>query len=243
MGTLNRDLIRENLVKVKNEVAAAAASVGRSPQEITLVVVTKAQPMSVVEAAIAAGAEHLGENYAEEGQRKIEVLQDKTHVKWHMIGHVQSRKAILVARHYHYMHSLDSVKLARRLNRFLEEGGRRLPVLLEYNVTAESSKFGWAAWDEAAWPDLRRDIEEILALKCLDVRGLMTIGPFIPDPEAIRPYYQKLGRLRNYLTEQFPEVDWRELSMGMSGDFQVAIQEGATIVRVGQAILGPRPQK
>ena len=141
------------------------------------------------------------------------------------------------------MHSLDSVRLARRLNRFLEEAGRQLPVLLEYNVTAESSKFGWPAWDETTWPKLLPAVEEILSLDWLDVQGLMTIGPFLPDPEAIRPYYQKLGRLRNYLADQFPEIVWRELSMGMSGDYQVAIQEGATIVRIGQAIVGPRPQK
>ena len=243
MGTIDRDVIKENLGKVKEEIALAAASVNRSPEEVTLVVVTKAQPLEVLEAAVAAGAQHLGENYADEGQPKIEAFGDHPDLQWHMIGHVQRRKAAIVARQFHYMHSLDSVRLARRLNRFLEEAGRRLPVLLEYNVTAESSKFGWPAWEESTWPKLLPEIEEILTLDCLDVRGLMTIGPFLPNPEDIRPYYQKLGALRFYLADHFPQIEWRELSMGMSGDFQVAIQEGATLVRVGQAILGPRPLK
>jgi uncharacterized pyridoxal phosphate-containing UPF0001 family protein len=141
------------------------------------------------------------------------------------------------------MHSLDSLRLARRLHRFLESEDRRLPVLLEYNVTAEETKYGWPAWNEADWPGFLSEIDELLTLDRLDIKGVMTVGPFLRDPEAIRPFYRKLRNLRDFLAKSYPQVPWEELSMGMSDDFRVAIEEGATIVRVGQAILGPRPPK
>jgi pyridoxal phosphate enzyme (YggS family) len=232
--------IRERYQRVLGQIAEAASRSGREPAAIRLVVVTKSQPLTVVQAAVAAGASILGENYAEEAAEKIEALQN-SEVEWHMIGHVQSRKAFLVARHITMLHSLDSQKLAGRLERSCGETGRTLPVLLEFNVGGEESKFGFSAWDERRWPDLLPALEELVQLPHLRVRGLMTMPPLFEDPERTRPYFKRLRRLQEFLTEHLPQSDWRELSMGTSADFFAAVEEGATYVRVGQAILGSRP--
>jgi pyridoxal phosphate enzyme (YggS family) len=231
--------IRERYRCALAQIAEAAAGSGRAPVAVQLVVVSKSQPLEVVRAAIAAGVSVLGENYAEEAVGKIAALKE-TAVEWHMIGHVQSRKADLVAAHFTMLHSLDSLKLAGRLDRFCGELKRRLPVLLEFNVSGEESKSGFPAWDEQRWPDLLADVEKILAFSHLRVRGLMTMPPFFDDPERTRPYFQKLRRLQEFLVKRFPQADWSELSMGTSADFLAAVQEGATFVRIGQAILGPR---
>ena len=223
-----------------DKIAAAARRSGRDPGGIRLVVVSKAQSLDIVKAAIEAGINLLGENYAEEAVAKISALAGKSEVEWHMIGHVQSRKADLVAAHFDMLHSLDSLKLARRLERFCEAAVRTLPVLLEFNVSGEESKFGYPAWDEKRWPELLPEIEQVLRLPSLRVRGLMTMPPFFEKPEHARPYFQRLRRLHDYLAEQFPQGEWRELSMGTSADFEIAVEEEATYVRIGQAILGPR---
>ncbi len=232
--------IRERYQRVLGQIAEATARSGRAAGTVRLVVVSKSQPLEVVRAAVAAGASILGENYAEEAVAKIAALPE-TAVEWHMIGHVQSRKAGLVAGHFSMLHSLDSVKLAGRLNRYCDESGRTLPVLLEVNGSGEQSKFGFPAWDERRWPDLEPAFEQIMAFPHLRLRGLMTMPPFFDDPEQTRPYFQHLRRLQVFLREHFPQTEWTELSMGTSADFIAAIEEGATYVRVGQAILGPRP--
>jgi pyridoxal phosphate enzyme (YggS family) len=231
--------IRERYQRALAQISETAAGSGRAPGAVQLVVVSKSQPLEVVWAAIAAGVSVLGENYAEEAVGKIAALKE-TAVEWHMIGHVQSRKADLVAAHFTMLHSLDSLKLAGRLDRFCGELKRRLPVLLEFNVSGEESKSGFPAWDEQRWPDLLADVEKILAFSHLCVCGLMTMPPFFDDPERTRPYFQKLRRLQEFLVKHFPQADWSELSMGTSVDFLAAVQEGATFVRIGQAILGPR---
>jgi pyridoxal phosphate enzyme (YggS family) len=204
-----------------------------------LVVVTKSQPLEVVRATIEAGASIMGENYAEEAVLKISAFPD-TAVEWHMIGHVQSRKSDLVADHFSLVHSLDTVKLAGRLNRRCIELNRKLRVLLEVNVSGEESKFGFPGWNERRWSDLIPACEQIMAFPGLHLRGLMTMPPFYNDPEQTRPYFQRLHRLQIFLKERFPQVDLSEISMGTSVDFIAAIEEGATYVRVGQAILGQR---
>ncbi len=203
-------------------------------------VVTKTQPLEVVRAAIEAGVAILGENYPEEGVMKIQSLREFSAVEWHMIGHVQSRKAQLVAGNFNLLHSLDSLKLATRLDRFCREAKCKLPVLLEFNVGGEDSKSGWIARDESLWPSLLDDVAAVIALPDLQVRGLMTMPPLGSDAEFSRPFFQQLRRLREYLAGQFPQTDFSELSMGTSGDFEVAVQEGATIVRIGTAIVGAR---
>ncbi len=239
---MDANAILTNYQHVRERIDRAAQSVGRDPRSIKLVVVTKGHSAAAVHSAIAAGLRVFGENYAEEGLEKMRSCSEATGLEWHMIGHVQSRKARMVAEHYDWVHSLDSLKLALRLDRFAGEFGRQLPVMLECNVSGEESKFGWPAWNEDAWENLLVEFSQILELPNLDVRGLMTMAPFLPDPEQTRPYMRRLKNLQSFLASSFSQASWQELSMGMSDDFEVAIQEGATIVRVGTAIMGPRPE-
>jgi PLP dependent protein len=233
--------IRERYLRVLDTISASARKGGREPDSVRLVIVTKTQPIETVQAAIEAGARLLGENYAEEAAEKIAALAPRSGVEWHMIGHVQSRKAQLAVQHFDLIHSLDSLKLAERLNRQAAEIGRRVPVLLELNVSGEKSKHGWSAADESQWSDLLADVNAVTGLTNIKIRGLMTMPPLSTDPEEARRYFQRLRRLRDFLAEQVPQAEWHELSMGTSADFPVAVEEGATLVRVGQAILGPRP--
>jgi PLP dependent protein len=232
--------IKENFLKTLDQIAKAAVTVGRDSKEIKLVVVTKTQPVEVVRAVVEAGAEYLGENYAEEAVQKIEVLPLKYKVQWHMIGHVQSRKAALICEYFDYLHSLDSLKLAERLDRLAAERKRRLTVLLELNLGGEESKFGWPIWEEENWDSILDEINKVAALPNLWVKGLMGMAPFFDDPEDARPFYRRLRLFRDFLQVRVPQLDLTELSMGMSGDFEIAVQEGATWVRIGQKILGPR---
>lgn len=232
--------IKENFLQTLDQIAKEAISVGRDPGEIKLVVVTKTQPIGVVRAVIDAGAEYLGENYAEEAVQKIEALPPNYKVQWHMIGHVQSRKAALICEYFDYLHSLDSLKLAERLDRLAAERKRTLTVLLELNLGGEESKFGWPIWDEKNWDTILDDINKVAALPNLIIKGLMGMAPFFDNSEDARPYYRRLRLFRDFLRVRVPQLDFAELSMGMSGDFNVAIQEGATWVRIGQKILGPR---
>jgi hypothetical protein len=235
--------IRENHQRVLEQISQAAQRAGRDPARVRLVVVTKTHPVEIVRAAIEAGVRLFGENYAEEGVMKIQSLPVQTGVEWHMIGHVQSRKARLVADHFALLHSLDSLKLARRLDRFAAEGNRVLPVLLEFNVGGEESKSGWDAANESSWDGFLPDIAEVAGLPNLRVQGLMTMPPLGTDLEESRRYFQHLRRLRDHLALKLSEADWHELSMGTSADFEVAVEEGATLVRVGTAIVGARKTK
>jgi PLP dependent protein len=234
--------IRERYQHILDQIASATARSRREEGAVHLVVVTKSQPLDVVQMAITAGATILGENYAEEAEKKIAAFSE-VKLEWHMIGHVQSRKADIVARNFTMLHSLDSLKLAERLERFCAAEDRILPVLLEVNVSGEESKFGFQAWDERFWIDLVSAGEQILAYPHLHLRGLMTMPPFFSDPEQTRPYFRRLRQLQEFLIKHLPVADWKELSMGTSVDFIAAIEEGATYVRVGQAILGPRPER
>lgn len=237
--------IRENLEDIQDRMDQAAVKCGRKPSEVQLVVVTKTRPVEVIRAAILAGAKLLGENYPDEAQLKIQELQRENMggVSWHMIGHVQSRKARIVADHFDFLHSLDSVKLANKLEGILSETGKVLPVLLEFNVGGEESKSGWDANDEGRWSELLPAVEQILKLKHLAPCGLMTMPPLFGNPEEARPFFRKLRKLREFLESQFEGVNLQNLSMGTSVDFEVAIEEGATFVRIGQAILGARAPK
>lgn len=235
--------IRENYFRTLNKIADAAHKSNRSSNDVRLVVVTKSQPLQVVRACLEAGVQILGENYAEEGVMKIQSLSGQTGVEWHMIGHVQSRKARLVVGHFALLHSLDSLKLAQRLHRIAAEDDRILPALLEFNVGGEESKFGWNASDESQLDAIFPEIASILDLPNLRVHGLMTMPPLGTEPEDSRRFFQRLRLLRDHLAAQFPGADWRELSMGTSADYNVAVEEGATLVRVGTAIVGARNHK
>jgi pyridoxal phosphate enzyme (YggS family) len=212
-----------------------------------LVAVSKTFPADVVLAAYEAGVRHFGENRVGEGISKITALEPYISDQlptWHMIGHIQSRKASRVVEYYDYVHSVDRLKIARRLSRCAEEAARNVPVLIECNVSGESSKYGFALenWeqDEARQSAFFAAVEQVLALPALDVRGLMTMPPYVEDPEEVRPLFVSLRLLRDALRERFPSVSWHQLSMGMTNDFEVAVEEGATIVRIGRGIFGPR---
>jgi len=232
--------IRQNYQYTFEQIAAAAQKSHRDPNEVRLVVVTKSQPVEVVQAALAAGVRIFGENYPEEAVLKIQSFAGQSGVEWHMIGHVQSRKARLVADHFALLHSLDSLKLAQRLDRFAAERDHVLPVLLEFNIGGEESKAGWDASDESQWDALLPEVSTILNLPNLRVQGLMTMPPLETDLEGSRRFFRHLRQLRDLLASRFPQADWRELSMGTSADYTVAVEEGATLVRVGTAIVGAR---
>lgn len=241
MDGLRQEVIRANYLRVVEQIDKAARSVGRDPASIRLVVVTKGHPLEAVQRAVQAGIRLFGENYVEEGRAKKQAFAPEDQLEWHMIGHVQSRKARWVCESFDWLHSLDSLKLAQRLDRFAGELQRRLPVLLECNVSGEETKFGWPAWQEQLWENLAQEVSSLATLPNLEVRGLMTMAPFFTEAEPARPYFKRLRRLRDFLARRLPQASWDELSMGMSGDFPVAVQEGATIVRVGTAIMGERP--
>jgi pyridoxal phosphate enzyme (YggS family) len=241
MDTALVSAIRERYQWTLGQIAEASIRSRRGAEAVRLITVTKSQPLEVLQAALEAGITVFGENYAEEAVQKISALKNSG-VEWHMIGHVQSRKAGLVAANFSMLHSLDSLKLAERLDRFCAEQGRTLPVLVELNVSGEESKYGFPAWNERAWSDLEPILAPLAGLTHLRVRGLMTMPPYFDDPERTRPFFQRMRRLQEYLTAHLPALDWTELSMGTSADFIAAVEEGATYVRVGQAILGPRPK-
>jgi len=239
--------IARNLVLVQQRIAEAALRAGRDPDEVRLVAVAKTFPAEAVVAAYEAGVRHFGENRVEEGMTKIPAVRSTItgpKLTWHMVGHVQSRKARDVVSHFDYVQSLDRLKIAQRLSRFSQEASMTLPVLLECNVSGEETKYGFdlSGWEE---DQARREaffatVEEILALPGLAVRGLMTMAPFVADPQTVRPVFASLRGLLDALRERFAAGDWRHLSMGMTDDFEVAIEEGATMVRVGRAIFGAR---
>ena len=231
--TYNYQRVMERIIKV-------SLAAGRDPGNISLIVVTKTHPVEVIKELTLLGVHHIGESYVNEGIPKIMAFSDQLEIVWHMVGHVQSRKARLVCEHFDYVHSLDNLKLARLLNRSAEENGRVLPGLLECNVSGEQSKYGWPIWSEMDWEKLIPVVEEVISLPYLDIKGLMTIAPYLLNPEDIRPFFKRLREFRDFLSRRFPKVKLDDLSMGMSGDFEVAIQEGATWIRIGQAILGPR---
>lgn len=220
---------------------AAANRAGRKDR-IELVVVTKGHGAEAITILATLGVTEIGESYVEETRAKQEELTRTAGIRWHMIGHVQSRKADEAARYFHLVHSVDSLKLARRLDRFAGLAGRALPILLELNVGGEASKYGWPASDDKLFKAALPQIEEILQLPNLKVRGLMSIAPMTEKPGSARQYFECTRLHRDQLANLFPAGDWSQLSMGMSDDFEVAILEGATLVRIGTAILGPRPE-
>ena len=236
----NPESIRNNLARVKEKIHRAAQSVDRDGDRVRFIVVTKGHPVEIVQAALESGVEDLGENYVEESLAKISSHPSNDKLRWHMIGHIQSRKAKAVSELFDWVHTIDSLKLARRLDRFAGEFGRQIPFLFECNVSGEESKYGWSAWNELEWDALAGEIAPILELENLSVHGLMTMAPFFDDAERARPFFQRLRRFQEYMSAEFSSHDWSELSMGMSGDYEAAVQEGATMVRIGTAILGTR---
>ena len=175
----------------------------------------------------------------EEALPKRVATEDLADLKWHMVGHIQSRKTSTVVQVFDTVHSVDRSKIADRLDREAEQVGTRMPVLLECNVSGEASKWGWPLSDEESWAGAAEQFVRICKLPNLEVRGLMTMAPMVVEPERVRPVFRRLRALRDYLREVVPG-DWSELSMGMTADYEIAVEEGATLLRIGRAIFGPR---
>ena len=226
--------IAENLERVREQIAQAAARAGRVVEEIELVAITKTHPAEKVREAIEAGQTLFGESRVQEARAKIPELP--SNLRWHFVGHLQKNKIRHALPLFEMIHSVDSLDVAQDINRIAGEQGMHPRVLLQVNVAGEGSKFGFS-------PDKLRDqMEECLALPRLSILGLMTIPPLVEKAEASRKYFVQLRELRDRLQTEF-HVDLAQLSMGMTEDFAVAVEEGATLVRVGTAIFGERPKR
>ena len=233
---ITREQLAANIAHVRSAIAETAQRAGRSADEITLVAVSKTMPVELVQMAYNLGVTDFGENRVQEALPKIETFHPQG-VRWHMIGHLQSNKAAKVVGQFSYVQSVDSLHLAQVLNQHAGAHGIRLPVLLEVNVSGEASKEGMPP---AQTLELARQVVELPAIQ---VEGLMTIAPLVEDPETVRPIFRELRLLRDRLRTTLPASSWRHLSMGMTDDYPVAIEEGATIVRIGRAIFGERVKK
>jgi PLP dependent protein len=226
--------IAQNLMRVREQIAQAAAKAGSVADEVALVAITKTHPADKVREAIEAGYTLFGESRVQEARAKIPELP--SNLRWHFVGHLQKNKIRHALPLFEMIHSVDSLGLAQEINRIAEEEGMHPRVLLEVNVAGEGSKFGFSP------EKLRDQMEALLALPRLSILGLMTIPPLAEEAEASRKYFVRLRELRDRLQTDF-RVDLAQLSMGMTQDFSVAVEEGATLVRVGTAIFGERPKR
>ena len=225
--------IADNIASIQERISKSALRAGRDPAEIRLVAVSKTVSAESIQEAIAAGVTILGENYMQEARNKIARIEKQ--VEWHFIGHLQSNKAKYAVDLFSMIQSVDRLALAEELGQEANKRGKIVPVLIQVNISGEESKSGIDPQETLQL------LERIAALQHLAVQGLMTMPPWFEDPEDARPYFSAMRKLREKLSrEKIPGVALQELSMGMSGDFEVAIEEGATLVRIGTAIFGPR---
>ena len=231
--------IAENLAQVRERIDKAARRAGRLSEDVALMAVSKTFPAERIREAYDAGLRLFGENRVQEFAAKIPALRDLHNAQWHLIGHLQTNKAAKAVELFAAVDSVDSLRLAQKLNAAAQKLGKKLKVLVEVNVGGEAVKSGMAPESS--------ELEELLSaapeLEHLEFRGLMTIPPFNDDPQEVRPYFRKLCDLRDQITRRLPAANMRELSMGMSHDFEVAIEEGSTCVRVGTAIFGERKRR
>lgn len=225
--------LEANLNTVRQRIEAACARAGREPASVTLVAVTKTQPPEVICAAAALGLSLFGENKVQEAKAKIPACPGR--LRWHLVGHLQTNKCRDAVSLFEMVQSVDSFRLAEELNKRAEQASKTLPVLLEVNAVGEASKFGYR-------PDqLLADLDRINALPRLELHGLMSVPPWAPDPNRVRPVFQQMRELKGRC-EQLLGAPLPHLSMGMTGDFEVAIEEGATMIRIGTALFGERPK-
>ena len=231
--------ITDNVAQLRERITRAAARVHRNPESITLMAVSKTVEPERIKEAYAAGLRVFGENRVQEFEGKSTALADLKEAQWHLIGHLQSNKARKAAELFHAVDSVDSLRLAERLNQAATEAGKKLDVLIEIKVGQEESKAG-ISLDS---PELEKLLRAGPQLESLQIRGLMTVPPFTEDAEGARPYFRLLRDLRDQIAaRKLPAIHMNVLSMGMSHDFEIAIEEGSTCVRVGTAIFGIRPQ-
>ena len=229
-------MISENLVQVKRCIIEAAKRAGRDPSGVRLLAVTKEQSGATVAKGIQAGMALFGENKVQEASGKIEAFGRKNGLEWHFIGRLQKNKVKFIFDLFDLIHSVDSLALAEAIHKKAQKIGSCMPILLQVNISGEKSKLGIDPLD------LPREIRKFAKLEGVKISGLMTIPPFDRDPETSRPYYARLRELRDTCSSlNIPRICLDELSMGMSNDYEVAIEEGATLVRVGTGLFGPRP--
>ena len=229
-------MISENLVQVKRCIIEAAKRAGRDPSGVRLLAVTKEQSDATVAKGIQAGMTLLGENKVQEASGKIEAFGRKNGLEWHFIGRLQKNKVKFIFDLFDLIHSVDSLALAEAIHKKAQRIGSCMPILLQVNISGEKSKLGIDPLD------LPREIRKFAKLEGVKISGLMTIPPFDRNPETSRPYYARLRELRDTCSSlNIPRICLDELSMGMSNDYEVAIEEGATLVRVGTGLFGPRP--
>ncbi len=233
---INQEQLAANIAHVRSTIAAAAQRAGRTPDEIMLVAVSKTMPVELVQMAYNLGVTDFGENRVQEALPKIAAFHPQG-VRWHMIGHLQSNKAGKVVGQFSCVQSVDSLHLAQMLNRLAGEHSIRLPVLLQVNVAGVASKEGISP------AETLEQARQIVELPHIQVDGLMTIAPLVMDPEEVRPIFRELRIVRDRLRSMLLASSWQHLSMGMTDDYTVAIEEGATIVRIGRAIFGERVNK
>ena len=220
-----------NFDLIQQRINTACLRAGREPASVALLAVSKGQPQESVRAAAATGQVWFGESKVQEARAKIPLCPG--HLRWHMIGHLQSNKCRDAVHFFEMIESVDSLALAQEINKWAEKSGKTMRVLLEANIAGESSKFGYQ-------PDaLLADLEQLNALRKLEIHGLMTVAPWSPEPEKARTVFRQLRELKGRC-ESFLGVSLPQLSMGMSGDFEVAIEEGSTLVRIGASLFGPR---
>jgi len=231
--------IRERIEQIQERIDKAARKTGRNPAEIELIAVTKEKSAAVVKSLSENGISKIGESYLSEALFKINILADYK-LEWHMIGNIQRGKETQIALNFAEVHSVGRLQIAKTLNKKAKQFNRILPVYLEFNVSGEDTKHGWNAWNEGQWEKILPELDLILDFHSLAVKGLMTMAPYSVNPEAARPYFRTLRKLRDYLSRSYPAANFNGLSMGMSGDFETAIEEGATVLRIGSALVGPR---
>lgn len=220
-----------NLNAIQSRIDAACARVERDPNSVTLLAVSKGQPPEAIRAAADSGLILFGESKVQEAKAKIPLCPAK--LRWQMIGHLQSNKCRDAAHFFEMIQSVDSLSLALEINKFASNAAKTMPILLEVNIAGESSKFGYAP------EKLLAELKEINALPKIEIHGLMTIAPYVDDPEKVRPIFRRLRELKTEC-EQILGAPLPQLSMGMSGDFEIAIEEGSTLVRIGTALFGAR---
>lgn len=224
-------LVADNIARVREKIGESALRAGRSPEEVRLVAVSKTVDVAMIREAIAAGVDCCGENYVQEAREKVGEIGEA--VEWHMVGRLQTNKAKQAVGLFSMVHSLDSLDLAKALGRHALAAGRTLEVLLQVNIAGDAAKAGIRA------EEVEHLVEEVSLVQGIRVRGLMTMPPFFSDPERVRSMFRTLRRLREGLVSSSGR-NLEELSMGMSGDFETAVEEGATLVRIGTAIFGVR---
>ena len=229
--------VAENIERIREQIDSAVKRAGRTASEVTLMAVSKTFPVDSIREAYRAGIRVFGENRVQEFAGKVDALQDLSDAEWHMIGHLQTNKAAKAAELFSAVDSVDSLRLARKLNEAAAQLSKKLPVLIELNVGGEAAKTGM----DPESPELEQILSAAPQLEHLAIRGLMTVPPFTDDPQQARPFFRKLRELRDQIAKRhLPSASMDVLSMGMSHDFEIAIEEGSTCVRVGTGIFGER---